>query len=61
MIFRIKILIEETGVGKRLLKCENTKQATWNLWIEWSERILCLEKRGLEVQGHPTTVSSYTH
>ena len=38
----------ETGVGKRLLKCENTEQATWNLQIEWSERILCLEKSDLE-------------
>ena len=32
-----------------MLKCEKSKQATWNSKIEWSERrLLFLEKRGLE-------------
>ena len=39
---------KEREAGRRRLKCENTKQKTWNLWSEWRERILSLEKRGLE-------------
>lgn len=46
-------------MGKRLLKGEKTKQATWNLLTKWIERKIFPEKRGLE-GVHGGEKSNYT-